>query len=103
MIKVTALYKKTETSTFDMEYFCKTHMPMVKERAGAALKTYYVDEGISGSEPGSSPIYAAMGHLIFETIEDFQTAISPHLEEIMGDVPNYSNLEPIIFINEIKV
>jgi hypothetical protein len=33
----------------------------------------------------------------------FQAAFAPHSKEIMGDIPNYTNLQPIIQVSEIKM
>jgi uncharacterized protein (TIGR02118 family) len=44
-----------------------------------------------------------MGHLYFETVDAFQTAFGPHTEAIMGDIPNYTNVQPVIQISEVKI
>ena len=103
MIKVSVLYPNTEGSNFDMDYYCNTHIPMVKGKLGAALKGVAVEEGLGGAEPDSSATYAAMGHLMFESVEAFQAAFGPHAEAIIGDVPNYTNVEPTIQVSEIKI
>ena len=37
------MYPKTETSTFDMDYYMKTHMPLVQEKWGShGLKNWTV-------------------------------------------------------------
>jgi len=41
--------------------------------------------------------------LYFESVPAFQAAFGPHAKEIMGDVPNYVNLQPIIQISEAKM
>jgi uncharacterized protein (TIGR02118 family) len=41
-----------------------------------------------------------MFHLLFETIEEFQNAIAPHQQAIIEDIPNYTNIQPIIQIRE---
>ena len=53
--------------------------------------------------PGSPATYIAMGHLLFESVEAFQTAFGPHAKEIMGDLPNYTDIQPLIQISEIKM
>jgi hypothetical protein len=30
-------------------------------------------------------------------------AFSPHAEELQGDIVNYTNIEPIIQINEVEI
>jgi len=34
----------------------------------------------------------------FDSIEAFQTAIDPHMDTLLADVPNYTNVEPIVQI-----
>ena len=101
MIKVSVMYPNTEGSRFDMAYYCNTHMPMVQEKLRAALKGITVDLGIGGAEPGSPPPYLVLGHLLFESVEAFQTSFAPHAQVIMGDIPNYTNTQPTMQISEV--
>lgn len=103
MIKVSVFYPNSENSRFDMDYYCKSHMPMVKDRLGDACKGLAVDQGLSGGEAGSRPAFAATGHLFFESVADFQAAFGPHAEEIMGDIPNYTDIKPMIEISKILI
>jgi len=103
MIKVTVMYPNTEASRFDMAYYCNTHIPMVQEKLGAALKGVAVEQGIGGEVPGSRAPYIALGHLLFESVEAFQTSFAPHAQVIMGDIPNYTNTQPAIQISEVKM
>lgn len=54
MIKVSVMYLKSEVATFDIDYYCNVHVPMVSELLGDALKVGAVDSGISGGTPGKS-------------------------------------------------
>jgi uncharacterized protein (TIGR02118 family) len=103
MIKVSVLYPHRDGGKFNMDYYCKSHMPMVKDRLGAALKGMAVEQGLGGGAPGAPPAYAAMGHLYFESANDFQAGFERHAKEFMDDVPNYTDLEPIIQISEVKL
>lgn len=103
MIKVSVLYPNEEGKTFDMEYYCNNHMPMVKEKMGMALKGEAVEQGLSGAEPGSQPIYIAMGHMYFDSVEDFQSAFGPIAESVMADLPNYTTIQPMVQISEVKI
>lgn len=103
MIKVSVLYPNKPGSKFDMEYYCNKHIPMVRERLGAACKSMAVEHGIAGMPPGSAPTYIAMGHIYCDTAEAFESAFVPHVQEIMGDIPNYTDIEPIIQISEVKI
>lgn len=103
MIKVSVLYPAGESTKFDMDYYCTNHMPMVKRKLGAALKSMAVEGGLAGGAPGAPPTYAAMGHLYFDSVADFEGAFGPNAAEIMGDIPNYTNVEPIVQISEVKM
>ena len=103
MIKVSVLYPNNDGSHFDMDYYCNRHMPMVQEKLGAAVKGVSVEQGLGGATPGSRATYIAMGHLLFESVEAFQTAFGPHAEAIMGDIPNYTDIPPTIQVSDVKL
>lgn len=103
MIKISVFYPNEQGKRFDMEYYCKNHIPMVQQKLGAQCKGVAVEQGLGGGEPGSRAKYVAMGHLYFESVEEFQTAFGPHAEAIMGDIPNYTDIRPTIQISEVKI
>ena len=103
MIKVSVFYPNNEGSKFDIDYYCNRHIPMVREKLGAACKGAAVEQGMSGANPGSRPGFVAMGHLYFDSAEAFQTAFGPHAQAIMADIPNYTDIEPTIQISEVKI
>jgi hypothetical protein len=45
MVKVSVLYPNRKDTTFDMEYYCNLHIPMVRQLLGSALKGASVDQG----------------------------------------------------------
>lgn len=102
MIKVSVLYPRSDGATFDMDYYRSSHMPMVGEKLGGALKKMEIDEGLSGAAPGSPPAFLAVGHLYFDSVESFQAAFGPHAAAIMGDIPNYTNIEAVVQLSEVK-
>lgn len=101
MIKVTALYPNTEASKFDIEYYCKRHMPMVRDLLGTALKRIEVEQGVTDGNPESQASHVAAGHMYFESLEAFKDAFAPHAQEIRGDISNYTDIQPQILISEI--
>ena len=103
MVKVSVLYPKQSDTKFDMPYYLDSHIKMVQQLLGPRLKGVSVEEGISGMQPGSSASYAAMGHLLFESVADFQASFGPHAQTIVGDIPNYTNSQPVIQISEVKL
>jgi uncharacterized protein (TIGR02118 family) len=103
MIKVSVLYPNREGSRFDISYYCNKHMPMVKRLLGPVLKSVAVEQGIGSQAPGSPAPYLAIGHLQFDSVEAFQTSFGPHAQEIMSDIPNYTNTQPVVQISEVKL
>ena len=103
MIKVSVFYPNQEGSKFDMDYYCKSHIPMVQQKLGAACKGVAAEQGLAGATPGSRAAYAAMGHLYFDSVEAFQAAFSPHAQAIMADIPNYTDIQPTIQLSEVKL
>ena len=103
MIKVSFFYPNTEGSTFDFDYYCNTHAALSKQRLAPALKGFSVDYGLSGIMPDSKPPFHAVGHLLFDSVEAFYGALTPHIEELKGDVSNYTDVEAIIQISEVKI
>ena len=101
MIKVSALYPNGEGHTFDMEYYCNTHMPLVKLHSGQALKNFTVDQGLAGGTPGSKPEYLAMAHMFFDSMEDFLSSFVPHISVFVADIPKYTNITPVLQISEV--
>ena len=103
MIRINVLYPNSAGATFDMDYYLDTHMPMVRQRMGSALKGMSVEQGVSGGQPGSDPAYRVMATLEFDSVDSFQAAFVPHAPEIQGDIPRYTDIVPTIQISEVKL
>jgi uncharacterized protein (TIGR02118 family) len=103
MIKVSVMYPNGEGHTFDLAYYLNQHIPMVKKKLGAALKSVTVEQGITGAAPGTPPAYLAFGNLYFDSAEAFQASFAPHAAAILGDVPNYTNTQPIVQLSAVKL
>src|SRR5258707_5565327 len=103
MIKVSVLYPNTAGSKFDMDYYLNTHTPMLRHKLGAALKSVAIDEGIAGGGPGTQPTYRVLCHLGFDSVDSFNAAFAPHAQPIMSDIANYTDVQPVIQIGEVKV
>jgi uncharacterized protein (TIGR02118 family) len=86
-----------------MPYYLNSHMPMVRQKLGVALKGMVVEHGLGGGQPGTPPTYVALGHLLFDSVEAFQQAWAPHAEAIIGDIPNYTNTQPTVQVSEVKL
>ncbi len=99
MIRVNVMYPKQDGGEFNYDYYLQTHIPMVKARLGAALKGVEVYKGLSGAGGAPEP-YVTSASLILDSVEAFGSSFGPHAEEIMGDIPNFTNIDPTIQIEE---
>lgn len=95
MISLHILYPKTDDSTFDMDYYCSTHMPMLAGALGDACK------GWGASAVKSGP-WEAVGWCNVESQEALDAALAEHGAAIMGDVANYTNTKPEMIIGDIS-
>lgn len=103
MIKVSVMYPNTPGARFDHTYYRDKHMPLLKARMGDKCRSYTVDKGLAGGAPGAPATYVAMCHVFCDSVEDFQAGFTPHAKEILGDIPNYTDLQPVIQISEVVV
>ncbi len=101
MVKVTILYPNDEGKTFDMDYYSNKHMPMVANLLGDSLKLLEIDKGISGRTPDEPIPYLAIGYLYFDQLSAYQNSFGPNAEKIVGDIPNYTNIQPVVQISEV--
>ncbi len=97
------MYPNNEGCTFDMPYYRDTHMRLVRELIGPALKGIRAEQGVGGGAPGSPPQYIALGHLMFESVEAAGMALQAHAPALMSDIPNFTNVQPVIQFSEITL
>jgi uncharacterized protein (TIGR02118 family) len=101
MIRVTVFYPNSEGARFDMAYYTSKHLPMAKSKSGCVSMS--ADLGLSAGAPGSKPPYIAIGYLMFETLEQVMAGLAAGAGEVMADVPNYTNVKPILQISEVSL
>ena len=103
MIKVSVFYPNKPGARFDFDYYTTKHLPLVRDKLGTALTGIAADQGIAGGTPGSAPAYIAIAHLYFDSVEAFQEAFNPVAGDVLGDIPNYTDLQPELQISEVAV
>jgi uncharacterized protein (TIGR02118 family) len=62
-----------------------------------------VEGGVAGATPGSAPAFLAMGHLLFDSVEAYQNSLGPHTTEMVADIPNYTNIQPVIQMSQVMM
>lgn len=102
MIKVTVLYPNLPGKKFDMAYNTDKHLPMVQQRLKAfGLVGSEVEQGISAADPKAPAPFVAVTNLYFRTVEQLHEGFKTHGREIMGDIKNYTDIQPQFQISEI--
>lgn len=102
MIRVVVAYPNQPGATFDEAYYLGTHIPLVRKRLGPlGMVRCEIDKGLAGGAPGAPAPYLFVAHLYFNRLEDIQNGMATHGAEVMGDIPNYTNIQPTIQIGEI--
>jgi len=93
MIKVSVFYPAEGGSKFNHEYYRNTHIPMAVN--GWKPVRTQIDKGIDGP-------YVAGVHFTFDSMEAFQACMTlPVSADLAADLPNYSEVPPIIQVSEI--
>lgn len=86
---------------FDFDYYVSKHIPMVQEALGDNLKKIDVDFGLV-REGNTDPVFVAMAHLHFESMDSFWQSCGPQAQRIQADIPIYTDSQPIMQVSEIR-
>jgi len=101
MATLSVVYPRTPGTTFDYDYYQNKHLPLAAARWGNA--------GLAGGEAllgrsapnGNDAPYFAIGILHFESADALRAALTgEHASEVIGDIRNFTDTEPVIQINE---
>ena len=102
MFKVAILYPNGEDKSFDMDYYEKKHMPLVAGFLGKNLKFYEIDKGIAGRTPNDKVPFVAIGYFYINDVAEYNKAIGQNRDAVINDIKNYTNIQPVVQISEIK-
>jgi len=101
MIRVSVMYPRKQGNSFNLDYYIREHMALVHEKMDAhGLQCAEVDGGIQGLDGHESPFFA-IGHLIFNSFEEYELSFAAVGKDLLEDIPNYTNVEPLIFVGEV--
>ena len=103
MIKVSVIYPNQEGKNFDMDYYCSKHAMLVTGLLGDALKGASIESGLGGGAPGTPAPFVAIANMYFNSMEEFGQAFGASADKILGDIPNFTNIEGITQISEVMV
>jgi uncharacterized protein (TIGR02118 family) len=100
MIVVSVTYPATEGSRFDLDYYREKHVPLVRSRWGSCgLTDSKFIRGVG--VPGGGPVaYHLTALLYFGSEAEFQGAGQQHGKEVMSDIKNFTDVKPIVQLND---
>ncbi len=102
MICVSVLYPNTAGKKFDHDYFAQKHMPLVFGKSkDLGMIRYEFDTGIAGGAPGAPAPFVTVARLYLDDMEAFQRIMGAHGAEFMGDIPNYTDIEPQFQVSSV--
>ena len=101
MFKLSVMYPNEKGAEFNHEYYKTTHMELVVKhlKSFGVIKTE-VNKGLSGGGDEPAP-YICIGHLYFESLDDYDKGMAEKQEILRGDIPNFTNVTPIRQISEV--
>ncbi|HEY6448745.1 MAG TPA: EthD family reductase [Acidobacteriaceae bacterium] len=102
MVRVSIFYPSKPGSRFDVDYYLNTHMPLALGLLGSAVKACSVEIGMLGGNPDQAPPFAAICAFTCETVQAFTDAFLPNGDILQADIPNYTDIAPVIQVSEIR-
>jgi uncharacterized protein (TIGR02118 family) len=103
MVKVSIFYPSKPGAHFDVDYYLNTHMPLALGLLGAAIKAVSVEIGVLGGKPDQLPPFTAICGFTCETVQAFTDAFLPNADVLQSDIPNYTDIAPVIQVSEIRL
>jgi uncharacterized protein (TIGR02118 family) len=101
MVIVSVMYPASAGATFDMDYYRTKHLPLVRTRWNASgLRDLKIMSGV-GAPGGKPATYSVIALLTFDSAADVDQAVAQHGAEIIGDIPNFSSVQPVIQVNDV--
>jgi uncharacterized protein (TIGR02118 family) len=96
---VSVVYPKSASSHFDHAYYLQKHMPLVQRTYGAhGMLSARILRGTSSL--GGAPIYELIALLEFADMDAFLKAAGAHSDEVMADVPHFTDIRPLVQFND---
>ena len=101
MVVISVMYPLTHKSTFDMDYYVTSHVPLVcrlLEPMGQREIRVYTGHSDGGT---GAPRYGVIAELVFDDMDSLTVALTAHGAETQADSPNFTDAIPVIQISEV--
>lgn len=101
MIRMTVLYPNDPDATFDWDYYQSEHMGLIEDKWGPYVERSETAKGISGV-PKGDPAFVATATIYFADQDALQSAMKAGGMDIPNDIPNFTNVQPTMQIDEVQ-
>lgn len=98
-VSLQVAYPIGDDTHFDYDYYLSTHMALVAEHFGPHMQSAQATKGLAGG-PNTPPPYYAIATLIFAD-QDAMNAAMANGAPVIGDIPNFTNVQPQMLIGEV--
>jgi uncharacterized protein (TIGR02118 family) len=100
MVVVSVTYPNTPGSRFDERYHVVEHAALLQSRwAAMGLREVTLLRGAGTPDGGPAP-WRVIALLTFESADALQRALAAHGAEVLGDIPKFTDVQPVIQVNE---
>ena len=100
MVTVSVIYPNQPGIRFDERYYLDKHIPLVRERwEPMGLTELRLLRGTNTPDGAAAP-FRVMALLTFESAEALRKASAAHGGELFGDIPNFTDVQPVAQVNE---
>ncbi len=97
---ITVLYPNKDGVRFDFDYYKKKHATLIMRLYGKGIARYELRKGLSGPDGGKPPYVATVNFWIGDQ-KAFDEAQARHTDELVADVPNFTDVMPTIQFDEV--
>jgi uncharacterized protein (TIGR02118 family) len=97
---ITVLYPNPDGVRFDFDYYKKNHATLIMRLYGRGIARYELRRGLAGPD-GGKPTYVATVNFWIGDQKAFDEAQAKHTEDLIADVPNFTNVQPTIQFDEV--
>jgi uncharacterized protein (TIGR02118 family) len=95
------MYPNRPGMRFDERYYIDRHAALVRQRwAEMGLKAFTLLRGL-GAPGGGLATYRVTALLTFDSQAALERGLAAHGAEILGDIPNFTDVQPTIQVNEV--
>lgn len=103
LAKVTGIYRWTDGAHFDHEYYGSVHAQLTTRLlAPLGLLRFESDRTVAASPPQTGAV-VAISNAYFRSLDEARSALSQAGAALASDLPNYTNIRPVLHISEVLV